>query len=123
MFCSAMAREFADRSSHHDHHWPDFFVGPFEWKVFLLVVLLIASAIVGGVGGALCGRLALALARRGVAGRVLKIAMAALCAAFGMLMADPPTVTPDRMGAIVFGGSVGVLVGVLLARKVVATST
>jgi formate-dependent nitrite reductase membrane component NrfD len=116
-FCSAMAQEFMARSFPSDHHMPNFFRGNSEWKVILLLLLVLA-ALLGGAGGAICGRLAVALVRRGLTGKPLTLGLAVSGAAIGVLMAYPYRVTAETPGVLAIVGSLGALVGVLLARKV-----
>jgi hypothetical protein len=115
---SALAQMLTEAPSYSGHDdMPDFRTGPFSLRAFLLLVTLVASAVAGGAGGGICGRVALALVRRGVAGKLLKMGLAVFGAAVGLLMSIPRTVTAATVGVLATVVSLGALLGVVLARK------
>lgn len=117
MFVSGVAQTLMEPLSHRDHHLPDPRDATLEERVIFYVLALIASALCGGTGGAICGRVALAMARRGVNGKLLAVGVAVVCAALGVLMATPDVVTSRTIAVLASIGSLGVLIGVALARR------
>jgi hypothetical protein len=119
MFCSSLAYMLAVPPSYfRDDDVPTFRAGPFGWRVFLLVVTFIASAAVGGAAGAICGRLATALARRGVTDRQLKSGLAVFGGAVGVAISIPGTLTAEALALL---ASLGAVSGVVLARSVLCS--
>jgi hypothetical protein len=98
---------------------PNFRAADSHWRLAYIAGAFLFSAVLGGAAGGICGRVALAFARRGASAGWLKTGLAIVGTAAAFAASFPRTLTAITVLASAAVVALGAVVGIVLGSSVV----